>query len=200
MPSLFEQTRTLIQPTPFILHPSTPASLAHHRPPARVMHRLIDPIVLPLDLTFSLTHSLPCLCVGDAPALLDPLRACVGSANAHAYEGGSIGERTERKEASPPFRSVKNKEGKSEARISRKEGLRMPGVREGVQHLFMSRTGAFCACNNNARLKTPVANGHNIYATDWKGCGGGHGFRHGFRGGFVILFPRPRRADTSRMR
>ena len=61
MPSLFEQTRTLIQPTPFILHPSTPASLAHHRPPARVMHRLIDPIVLPLDLTFSLTHSLPCI-------------------------------------------------------------------------------------------------------------------------------------------
>ena len=25
------------------------------------MHRLIDPIVLPLDLTFSLTHSLPCI-------------------------------------------------------------------------------------------------------------------------------------------
>ena len=103
------------------------------------------------------------LCVGDAPALLDPLRACVGSANAHAYEGGSIGERTERKEASPPFRSVKNKEGKSEAphrhAFSRKEGLRMPGVREGVQHLLCHARGHYRACNNYARLKTPVANG-----------------------------------------
>ena len=131
------------------------------------------------------------LCVGDAPALLDPLRACVGSANAHAYEGGSIGERTERKEASPPFRSVskiKQIRGAPQARIFAERGLRMPGVREGVQHLKRCHArGHFCL--QQTLGKRPRSQMGTTHATDWNGCGGGHGFRHGFRGGFVILPP-----------
>ena len=85
------------------------------------------------------------LCVGDAPALLDPLRACVGSANAHAYEGGSIGERTERKGASPPSQSVskiRQIRGAPQARIFAERGVGNAGrARGGATPLNVTHGG-----------------------------------------------------------
>ena len=161
MPSLFEQTRTLIQPTPFILHPSTPASLAHHRPPARVMHRLIDPIVLPLDLTFSLAHSLVSVWGMRLRCSILCVRAWVRQTHTRTREGALAKGRRERVRA-PLFNLFKRKANPRRptgTHFRGKRGCECRACARGCNTSYVTHGGIYRACNNYARLKTPVANG-----------------------------------------